>query len=281
MYFMNPFAEKGNWYKGNLHTHTINSDGEKSPEETLGIYRREGYDFLCITDHNRITEAEEPDSMLFLRGSEKNGIMHIVGLDLKEEFDAEGLPDQQIIDRMNEQNAVVILAHPYWSGITSRTLLQLNGYSGIEIFNTVCHRLLGKGYSTVHFDEALQAGKKILGFASDDSHCVGDIGKGFIMAKAASCAKKDILSSIRKGCFYSSTGVTVKNLDVADSMIRIDFSPAEYVDFIAFDSAGRRVAAEKGEFEHAEYSITGNERYIRIEITDGNGRKAWTNPLFP
>jgi len=23
MYFMNPFAEKGNWYKGNLHTHTI------------------------------------------------------------------------------------------------------------------------------------------------------------------------------------------------------------------------------------------------------------------
>ncbi|MBN1445216.1 MAG: PHP domain-containing protein [Candidatus Omnitrophica bacterium] len=280
MNFVNPFEVKGNWYKGNLHTHTTNSDGEATPEEVLEIYGKAGYNFLCITDHNKITEAKAPENMLFLRGSEKNSRNHIVGIELQEEFDGEGLTDQQIIDRMNLQNAIVIIAHPYWSGVTSGELLRLNGYLGIEVFNTVCNRLLGKGYSTVHFDEMLQTGRKIMGFASDDTHSRKDAAHSFIMAKADSCTKKDILASIKNGCFYSSTGVIIKNLEIAGSSIKVTCPPAEAIDFIAFNSSGKRFTAEKGEIEHAEYAVRGNEIYIRIEITGRNGKKAWTNPLF-
>lgn len=46
------------WWKGNLHTHTLWSDGDDYPEMVVGWYVDHGYDFLSITDHNRMLEGE-------------------------------------------------------------------------------------------------------------------------------------------------------------------------------------------------------------------------------
>ena len=46
------------WLKGNLHTHTINSDGDSTPEEVVRWYREHGYDFLVLTDHNFLTGVD-------------------------------------------------------------------------------------------------------------------------------------------------------------------------------------------------------------------------------
>ena len=46
------------WYKGNTHMHTIRSDGEVFPLEAAALFKREGFNFICLTDHN-IT-ANEP-----------------------------------------------------------------------------------------------------------------------------------------------------------------------------------------------------------------------------
>ena len=43
------------WYKGNLHTHTLKSDGDASPEKVARWYGRHGYDFLTLSDHDRLT----------------------------------------------------------------------------------------------------------------------------------------------------------------------------------------------------------------------------------
>ncbi len=40
-------------YKGDLHMHTFRSDGSESPAVVAANYRRYGYDFLAITDHQR------------------------------------------------------------------------------------------------------------------------------------------------------------------------------------------------------------------------------------
>jgi predicted metal-dependent phosphoesterase TrpH len=37
--------------RGNLHAHTLFSDGVKSPTELIAAYEAMGYDFLAITDH--------------------------------------------------------------------------------------------------------------------------------------------------------------------------------------------------------------------------------------
>lgn len=48
-----------NWYKGNLHTHSLWSDGDHFPEMIAGMYKGNGYDFLTITDHNIMHDQEK------------------------------------------------------------------------------------------------------------------------------------------------------------------------------------------------------------------------------
>jgi hypothetical protein len=44
--------EKWRWYKGNLHTHTLWSDGDDFPEMVADWYQSNGYHFLALSDHN-------------------------------------------------------------------------------------------------------------------------------------------------------------------------------------------------------------------------------------
>ena len=40
------------WWKGNLHTHTLWSDGDDYPEMVAAWYKDQGYHFLALSDHN-------------------------------------------------------------------------------------------------------------------------------------------------------------------------------------------------------------------------------------
>src|SRR5436853_3594421 len=46
------------WWKGNLHTHSLWSDGDDYPEMIADWYKSHGYQFLAMTDHNRLSEGE-------------------------------------------------------------------------------------------------------------------------------------------------------------------------------------------------------------------------------
>src|SRR5260221_7591710 len=46
------------YWKGNLHTHSLWSDGDDFPEMIADWYKRHGYDFLALTDHNVLAEGE-------------------------------------------------------------------------------------------------------------------------------------------------------------------------------------------------------------------------------
>ena len=50
------FSEKGNWYKGNLHSHTVNSDGMLTPEQSVKLFKEHGYNFLCFSEHDKYTD---------------------------------------------------------------------------------------------------------------------------------------------------------------------------------------------------------------------------------
>lgn len=279
MEIINPFEGKGNWYKGNLHTHTKMSDGKFTPEEISEIYCKDGYNFIAITDHNIISPEIRDTKILVIRGVELHPEnFHILGIGIKNEFSTEEMTPQQVIDTIKKNAYLVIIAHPYWSGKTSSELLQLNGYTGIEVYNNVCQHLIGKGYSNVHLDEILQAGKRILCFAVDDSHSEEHIGGGFILVRAEYPAEDAIINSINRGYFYSSTGITIKNISIKDNILSVWCSPATSIDFVCYNSLGKRVAGEN--IDYAEYRINGNEIYVRIEITDRYGRKAWTNPVI-
>lgn len=48
-----PFDQPGRFWRGNLHTHSNESDGALSPAEVAQRYQEAGYDFLAVTDHFR------------------------------------------------------------------------------------------------------------------------------------------------------------------------------------------------------------------------------------
>src|SRR5215510_2741677 len=84
------------WYKGNTHTHTINSDGDSTPYEFVRWYREHGYNFLVLSDHNYLTEVDglnsifgAPSKFILINGEEvsdkfQEKPIHINGLNIKQ-----------------------------------------------------------------------------------------------------------------------------------------------------------------------------------------------------
>ena len=46
------------WWKGNLHTHSLWSDGDDFPEMVIDGYKKAGYDFVALSDHNVLARGE-------------------------------------------------------------------------------------------------------------------------------------------------------------------------------------------------------------------------------
>ncbi len=63
--FVKDSTDAGNgskWYRGSLHMHTFRSDGTAFPEEAAALYKRLGFHFVALTDHN--STHEDPDRWL-------------------------------------------------------------------------------------------------------------------------------------------------------------------------------------------------------------------------
>ncbi|OIN97269.1 hypothetical protein AUJ66_03890 [Candidatus Desantisbacteria bacterium CG1_02_38_46] len=304
--FNNPFVTEGNWYKGNLHTHTTNSDGSLSPVETVKQYKEAGYHFLSITDHCRLTKVEGNQGILLIPGQEMHcGTteakfnFHLVGLNLKEEISYAGdeipifrkkwweVHPQEMIDAVKSQGGEIILAHPYWSALTTNDIFSCQGYIGTEVFNTSCLYGIDKGYSMHHWDDLLVRGRNVFGFANDDAHNSfnehrqNDACGAWIMVKSKKLTVYDIMEAIKKGLFYASCGPEIKDVKISGGNIFVATSPVKSISFIAPNGHGEMFTALKREpLREVEYKIRGQERYIRIQCTDREGRMAWTNAIF-
>lgn len=59
------------YIKGSTHVHTVHSgDSSTSPEDVARWYENNDYDFIVITDHNRVTDFVYEGDLLVLRGIE-------------------------------------------------------------------------------------------------------------------------------------------------------------------------------------------------------------------
>ena len=87
------------WWKGNLHTHSLWSDGDDYPEMIAQWYRNQGYHFLSVSDHNVMQSGER---WFTLKGG-TNGRGH--GVALRKYVDAWG-PDWVTRRSRGETNEV-------------------------------------------------------------------------------------------------------------------------------------------------------------------------------
>ena len=95
-------TQEKRWYKGNTHTHTVNSDGDSTPDEVVRWYREYGYNFLVLSDHNYLTEVDGLNAVfgaqgkfIVIRGEEvsdkfQEKPIHLNGLNIKQVVEPQG-----------------------------------------------------------------------------------------------------------------------------------------------------------------------------------------------
>ncbi len=298
----NPFSHPGRWYRGNTHLHSTVSDGKRNLAECWEGYKKQGYDFLVVTDHNRISDvASCPDnSFLVISGCEYNPPnpyggkpYHIVAINVHDLLDFESRHPNELMRDISKQGGISVLAHPYWSGHTLLDMLPLDGFFAIEVFNTTCDKN-GRSFSESHWDDLLDKNIPVFGIASDDSHAFHDLYQGWVMVKCSELTAESIVESLRSGLFYSTQGPEIFDFHLEESeqtdsnsgkhtvkRIAAVFSPSVSVVFKSSPCRGKHLRAQNGKLiTEAFFDIEKDEKYIRLEITAPDGKKAWSQPII-
>ncbi len=284
-----PFARPGRWIRGGFHCHTLNSDGGLTPEETLARYKNAGYGCVGVTDHRKVTAIGQfsTDSFVAIDSIEAGASPDAIGVGAKRPVDEEPSFCRKVCS-LAEQGAFTIAAHPTYSAAMPEVYLGCPGLMAIEIFNAYCEEAYANGYAIELWDMLLGAGRRIWGVAADDAHLnerkryFSDVGHGWVEIWTEELSKTGILDALKNGSFYSTQGPRFTSLTVEESSITIECTPVAQVRW-----------RTRGKFGHVEYATTSKgmtrsslpawfvpRGYVRVEIVDPQGLKAWSNPFF-
>jgi hypothetical protein len=301
-----PFEGDGVWLRCALHAHTTNSDGEMAPEMLVRHYEWAGFDVLAITDHWVRTSERSTRRLLVIPSAELNAQAptaeddaHVLALGLEAEPvipENEFAPLADVVAWIATNGGVPYLAHTYWSGLRTQQWEACDGLAGIEVWNAGCELEVGRGDSSLHWDEALERGRPLFGIAADDSHHPGyDSGFAWTMVRAAERSQEAVLEALRAGSFYSSCGPELHDVALEDGAVVVRCSPAASVTLLTGRRRGARANAGRLGYPNgcevlerdAQGLITAcrlerpwNTPYGRLEVADATGRRAWTNPLW-
>ena len=278
------------FFKGNTHAHSTQSDGRLSPEAVFETYHSAGYDFLALTDHWHVTGEQRYRGMLVVPGVEydfdfETQVLHLVCL-FQNAGDARGIArgmsHQAVIERVNRAGGVVIAAHPAWSLNTTEFLTSLDGVEISEVYNTLSDEPFNgpRGNSESLLDVAAANGKYSRLVAADDSHPYrGEQCVSYVMAQAAELSVPAILEALRAGRFYATQGPEFHSIGIEDGLITVETSPVSRMSFCSnLNWTDDRCRSGRG-LTRETYRVQPNERFVRIQITDEDGKKAWSSPI--
>ena len=298
------------WFKGNTHTHTLNSDGDSTPDDVVRWYREHGYQFLVLSDHNFLTSVDAlnalhgaDDRFLLVRGEEVTDRfgekpIHVNGLNLTELVQPQGgvsVVDvlQRNVDAIRKERGIPHINHPNFRwAITPDELRQVRNTRLFEIYNghPEVNNVGGGGVPGLEevWDAVLSSGQLIYGIAVDDAHVfrqpgnpdVAGPGRGWIVVRAPRLDAASLMQALERGDFYASTGVVLNELRADSKTITVSVKPNASSKYrIQFIGAQGRVLREVAE-PAATYTISGDEGYVRARVLESNGRYAWVQPVM-
>jgi hypothetical protein len=281
----NPYAAPGVFRKGQLHCHSTNSfDGwESLPPAPFALeYKRRGYQFVGITDHDVVShpaEIEDASFITFPAYESTSDSGHITGLWVTQPA-SPAAPAQERLDHIAAQGGIAILNHPSWQvGWTGTNLRALHGYFALELFNGITRSSQSTERNIALWHGILNArgyGGRVWVVAVDDAHRVSEMDQGWVMVKAPQLTDAAIRTALEAGAFYSSSGPSFSTLGVLDGSILAASPEAATIRFIDQD----RQLLKQGPAAGASYRPTGQERWVRVEAVTADGRTAWSQPFW-
>lgn len=311
------FIEGATFYKGNVHSHTVRSDGKLQPADMLRGYKERGYAFVAISDHERYFDSTEFDTDDFLvypaiewaveepkdgyKGHHLHGLLgtrdmvaaagdkRIAHDKYMDKYDWKTPQTiQRAIDTLREAGNLVMYNHPIWSRLELDDLLNVNGYFAVEIYNYGCVIEDGTGLSTHYWDMLLRRGHKVFGLATDDNHNYHPYGSplcdsfgGWIVVAARKLDRESIAEALAQGSFYSSSGPEIYEFSHSGDEVYVRCSPVKTIRMLSYERRGVSKPAEVGgSLTEASFKLFGNETFVRLECEDEFGKIAWSNPIF-
>ena len=297
------------WFKGNLHTHTVNSDGDSTPDDVVRWYRERDYQFLVLTDHNYLTSVDglnavhgADDKFLVVKGEEVTDRfgakpIHINGLDVSRLVAPTGGASvldlvQRTVDAIRDAGGVPSINHPnYGWAISPEELGQVQRTKLFEVFNghPTVNNLGGGGVPGLEetWDRILSSGKMLYGMAVDDAHyfkrpedpAAPRPGKGWVYVRSPRLEARALLEALERGDFYSSTGVQMEAIDASATGLTLAVKSEALSKYrIQFIGRQGRVLSEVTT-PTASYTFKGDEGYVRAKVLESNGKSAWIQPV--
>jgi hypothetical protein len=294
-----PFSKPGRFWRGNIHMHSTSSDGKLTPGEIISAYCAQGYDFVALTDHFMAkfgwpvvdTSAYRGESFTTLFGAELHAgetsvgePWHLVAVGLPLDFGPVGKTETpaELAQRAAGAGAFVGIAHPNRYALTLEEALTIEAADAIEVFNhtTVTHN--DRADSWWMCDQMNSRGRRVLAFGADDAHfTTRPDGFGcWVQVKSARLDPNLLVEALKAGEFYTTQGPELIDVSVKAGRIQVACSPA-----VAIFASGRGSIARQTrgvDLTHTSFAADAfRGAYFRITIVDAEGRRAWTNPVWP
>ncbi|MBN2258687.1 MAG: PHP domain-containing protein [Anaerolineaceae bacterium] len=200
--------------KGDLHVHSLASDGIHSLEELAIKAKRNGLQFLAITDHNQMVSSVEmprvPGVTLIpgIEWTHYQGHANFLGIDkpYDEPFVTNTLEEaQKRFNSARQRGALITINHPFEEIASFRFDLDQLPYDCIEIWNGPMRVSNIKAIGL--WQKLLVSGRKIPFCAGSDYHRDTPfifLGGPTMCVTAISDSVSDILDGIRNGHAYAT-----------------------------------------------------------------------------
>ena len=162
--------------------------------------------------------------------------------------------------------------------------MNYHGMHAMEIVNFGCIEAGYADYNEQAYEYMLRGGKRIFCIAADDNHNrrgSADSFGGFTMIKAPALEYKAVAHALAAGDFYASQGPEIHELYMEGNVLHIRTSEAASIRF----NTGIRKAKlvylpDGGSVSEAEFEVTPEQKYVRVTVTDKQGRHANTHAYF-
>lgn len=198
--------------KGDLHAHTLASDGVHTIGELAVKALRHGLDFLAVTDHNQMVSAEALPRVIGLtmipgvEWTHYKGHANFLGVDRPYDGSFAANTDEEIRSRFasaRERGAMITLNHPYEAGCGFELDFNTLPIDCLEVWNGPMRESNLRAVGL--WQSLLAARKKIPICGGSDYHRDTPfifLGGPTTCVYARSAGPSDILSALRQGHSY-------------------------------------------------------------------------------
>lgn len=200
------------WYRGDLHLHTVHSDGRHTQPSLVAEAQAAGLDFLVSTEHNTSSATytwgeHTPEDFLVVNGEEittRGGHWLAVGLPAGAWIDWRYRPEDGELQRFTDQvrglGGIAIAAHPFVPIPMTKWDFGYDfaGMDAFEIWNGPW--TLDDQFGVEHWHAMLVAGKFVPAVGSSDSHHSGQqVGRAQTVVHTTDLSTGAVVEGLRSG----------------------------------------------------------------------------------